>query len=652
MKRTSRSGLTPLCRWLPLGLLLLASIAHAGIPVTVDPGDYTGRHRMSFNNNDYRTGIHTYDVPAAGNYTLGIGLGGIPVTVNADGTVVSGNPVAASGGANSLVLHTAPMVVVPEAYTGNYQFPYAVAGQQSGTQTVQWVKGLNIVFGVGIRNNIHVAMDAAGNLQLQPGWEDKAWVAGNEIHFRTVSVAFEPNGFAGSYALAYSYGRLRDAASVDVVPGSYALGIATTCGMDITVDAAGTMTATTNPDAVTWNGSAIAFNTVGVEVDPQAYTGSYGPSYVGTYQGAQTLPLVRACTYRMVVALTNYFDFHVSDTGAVSSGRASAAYGEGGTLVLNNEELLIGSEGASLQYVIPYYGYIGPNAGIAPGSYEPVVLVPGAYRMSPYRANGVVVTQQYQNFEVFTPCAVSPGRLDYDAGSALVECPVLNPDFDGDGVPDDADNCPLAANGDQLDSDADGLGDACDPDRDNDAAEDVVDNCPLVPNAGQEDIDGDGFGDACDIDSDGDGVPNTIDNCPLTRNAGQGDSDGDGAGDVCDGDDDNDGVEDALDNCPLVGNPDQADADADGVGDACDADSDGDGVANALDSCPMTPVGQAVDARGCSGVQFVAASCQPEQFGNHGRYVSCVARAANTAYKDGLIDNKVKAALVKEAAQQ
>ena len=36
-------------------------------------------------------------------------------------------------------------------------------------------------------------------------------------------------------------------------------------------------------------------------------------------------------------------------------------------------------------------------------------------------------------------------------------------DSDGDGVPDDADNCPANANADQADVDDDGIGDACDP---------------------------------------------------------------------------------------------------------------------------------------------------------------------------------------------
>jgi LAS superfamily LD-carboxypeptidase LdcB len=42
--------------------------------------------------------------------------------------------------------------------------------------------------------------------------------------------------------------------------------------------------------------------------------------------------------------------------------------------------------------------------------------------------------------------------------------PSLDPlgDEDGDGLTNDADNCPLVANADQLDSDANGIGDACD----------------------------------------------------------------------------------------------------------------------------------------------------------------------------------------------
>jgi hypothetical protein len=71
----------------------------------------------------------------------------------------------------------------------------------------------------------------------------------------------------------------------------------------------------------------------------------------------------------------------------------------------------------------------------------------------------------------------------FDSGSAYVF--LVLADTDGDGVPDDSDNCPTVANLDQTDTDDDGLGDACD-------------NCPTVANLDQTDTDDDGLGDACD----------------------------------------------------------------------------------------------------------------------------------------------------------
>ena len=79
-------------------------------------------------------------------------------------------------------------------------------------------------------------------------------------------------------------------------------------------------------------------------------------------------------------------------------------------------------------------------------------------------------------------------------------------DSDGDGVPDDVDNCPDTYNPGQEDGDGDGVGDVCDgcpSDPGNDADSDGVcgdvDNCPYTYNPGQEDADGDGIGDACEV---------------------------------------------------------------------------------------------------------------------------------------------------------
>jgi hypothetical protein len=51
-------------------------------------------------------------------------------------------------------------------------------------------------------------------------------------------------------------------------------------------------------------------------------------------------------------------------------------------------------------------------------------------------------------------------------------------DRDGDGVLDTDDNCPTIPNRAQLDSNVDGIGDACQSDLDFDGLDDQLDPCP------------------------------------------------------------------------------------------------------------------------------------------------------------------------------
>jgi hypothetical protein len=109
--------------------------------------------------------------------------------------------------------------------------------------------------------------------------------------------------------------------------------------------------------------------------------------------------------------------------------------------------------------------------------------------------------------------AQQDGTSNYLAATPVTRSfSVLIADSDGDGVPDDADNCVQAANPGQADQDQDGRGDSCDPfpndaqnDADGDGVGGDVDNCPSASNANQADVDQDGTGDACDPF-----VPNTL----------------------------------------------------------------------------------------------------------------------------------------------
>lgn len=185
---------------------------------------------------------------------------------------------------------------------------------------------------------------------------------------------------------------------------------------------------------------------------------------------------------------------------------------------------------------------------------------------------------------------VDEGMPDRD-NDGIADC--VDDDDDGDGIKDEADNCPFTPNKDQIDSDNDGSGDVCDGDEDEDG---ILD-------------DGDSNGILSDHPCQTNQTKGCDDNCRVVRNGeddlwgAQSDIDNDGVGDRCDPDMDNDGVENAKDNCPRWYNPDQADHDGDGVlgtmandtypgqmivpgineiyftgGDACDLDDDNDGI--------------------------------------------------------------------------
>jgi hypothetical protein len=83
-------------------------------------------------------------------------------------------------------------------------------------------------------------------------------------------------------------------------------------------------------------------------------------------------------------------------------------------------------------------------------------------------------------------CGAVHGKFLAKSGGIEPPCVVPPvPDTDGDGIPDDVDNCAFTPN-DQTDYDGDGVGDACD-------------NCPTDSNPDQADANSNGIGDACDV---------------------------------------------------------------------------------------------------------------------------------------------------------
>ena len=146
------------------------------------------------------------------------------------------------------------------------------------------------------------------------------------------------------------------------------------------------------------------------------------------------------------------------------------------------------------------------------------------------------------------------------------------PDSDGDGVPDQADVFPFDAS-EWIDSDGDGVGDNSDlypsdpskwfaDDTDSDGVFDSVDNCTNDRNSDQLDTDGDLTGDACDSDDDNDDVSDA-DEATNGTNPLLADTDADG-------------VDDADDAFPLNAG-ESVDTDSDGIGNNADSDDDNDG---------------------------------------------------------------------------
>ncbi len=152
-------------------------------------------------------------------------------------------------------------------------------------------------------------------------------------------------------------------------------------------------------------------------------------------------------------------------------------------------------------------------------------------------------------------------------------------DRDGDGIPDDADQCPDEKEDKDGFEDQDGCPDL---DNDQDGIPDLVDQCPDLAEDKNGFEDDDGCPDAT-RDRDGDGILDHEDQCPDDPEDRDGFEDDDGCPDL---DNDRDGLVDTEDQCPN----DPEDIDGHEDEDGCpDPDNDGDGILDYDDDCPNVP---------------------------------------------------------------